>query len=267
MINIFPWRSGIKLPVISTPNKSWNRAEFEKILKIAISTCVYYCQQENNERIGTTLSGGLDSSLCLAIIRSLVGTRVEIHTFTTGGSIEHPDIQAARSVSKLFGTIHHELIPTKQQVEQAKQKVFSTWRDEPNRLANVGVFLTYNHIAREGFRSVLAHDGIDELLGGYWEHRQPNDEKEKIKAFETFWGNLANDHLLLLERKARHFEIEVIFPYLQQAVIEYISAMPVNERTTRQVSKIPLRTIAEKYLPREIIDRKKIGFCSVLDTY
>jgi len=264
MENLTPWRSAIKLPVISPQNNNWKSAELEAILKIAIGTCLVYYQ---HTRICTTLSGGLDSSLCLAIIRSLVGLNVEIHTFTTGGSIRHPDIQAARLVSKIFGTTHHELIPTQQKIEQAQKKVFSTWQDEPKRMANVGVFLTYDHIAKNGFKSVIAHDGIDELMGGYWEHRQPNDENEKIKAFETFWGNLKKDHLLLLTRKAQYFGIEVIFPYLQQAVIEYISTIPVNERTTRQMNKIPLRIIAEKYLPREIIDRKKVGFCSVLDTH
>jgi asparagine synthetase B (glutamine-hydrolysing) len=267
MENLTPWKSAILLPVISRKTNNWNLVELEQILKLTIGACIYYCQQNNNNKICTTLSGGLDSSLCLAIIRSLIEPKVEIHTFTTGGGIEHPDIQAARLVSKLFGTIHHELIPTQQEIEEAAQKVFSTWQDEPNRLANVGVFLTYRHIAANNFQTVLAHDGIDELLGGYWEHRQPLDENEKRKAFELFWGKLKKDHLLLLTRKARYFGIEVIFPYLQQKVIEYISAIPVEARTTRQASKIPLRIIAESYLPQEIIERKKVGFCSVLDMY
>lgn len=267
MKKITSWRSAIKLPVISSKTQACNPEELEEILKVAIGICASHCQQKNNQRICTTLSGGLDSSLCLAIIRSLVGSTVAIHTFTTGSGINHPDVQAARIVSKKFDTIHHELIPTEQEIEQARKKVFSTWMDEPNPLAPVGVFLTYDQIAKNGFKVVIAHDGIDELLGGYWEHRQPKNEPEKVKAFENFWSKLEKDHLLLLTRKAQYLGIEVIFPYLQQQVVEYISTIPVNERTTRQSSKIPLRKIAEKYLPREIIERKKIGFCSVLDTF
>ena len=266
MENLTPWEAAIKLPVISAKANDWNSEKLEYTLKFAIGACVNYCQKKNNGKICTTLSGGLDSSFCLAIIRSLVSPNVEIHTFTTGGSINHPDIQAARLVSKLFSTSHHELIPTEQDITVASKKVFTTWQDEPDRVANVGVFLTYRYIAAHNFKAVIAHDGIDELLGGYWEHRRPIEESEKIKAFENFWDKLEKEHLLLLTRKAQYLGIEVIFPYLQQAVIKYIAQIPVNERTTRQASKLPLRKIAGKYLPEEIIFRKKMGFCNVLDT-
>jgi asparagine synthase (glutamine-hydrolysing) len=265
MSNITPWRAAICLPVVSPKTKPCDPNVFEEILKQAIKLCLSACLKINNGKICTTLSGGLDSSLCLALIRALVGPDIEIHTFTTGGSVNHPDVIAAQKVSQLLGTIHHQLIPTPAQILEAKQLVMKTWPDEPKSLGNVGVFLTYCFIENEKFRAVIAHDGIDELLGGYWEHRKPIDEAEKIKAFESFWVKLKKDHLLLLERKAHYLGLEVLFPYLQQAVVEYIAQIPVHDRTTRQTSKIPLRIIAEKYLPRVIIDRKKVGFCSVLD--
>jgi asparagine synthetase B (glutamine-hydrolysing) len=265
MKNISDWRSTIELPVISSKSSSWTLEEMEHVLRLAIETCTFYCLRNNNNRICTTLSGGLDSSLCLALIRTIVGPEIEIHTFTTGGSVNHPDVMAAQKVSRLFGTIHHQFIPKSEQVLEAKQLVMKIWPDEPKSLGNVGVFLTYCFIENEKFRAVIAHDGIDELLGGYWDHRKPLDEAEKIKAFESFWAKLEEDHLLLLERKAHYLGLEVLLPYLQQEVVAYISQIPVNDRTTRQTSKIPLRKIAEKYLPEEIIDRPKVGFCSVLD--
>jgi asparagine synthetase B (glutamine-hydrolysing) len=49
--------------------------------------------------------------------------------------------------------------------------------------------------------------------------------------------------------------------------VKYISGIPVHERTSHDESKIPLRNIARKYLPPEIIERQKIGFCSGLDKF
>lgn len=259
------WREAIALPVIAGRMGKWSFAELEKILMESIVLCISECLRENKGAVCTTLSGGLDSSFCLAKIREMVGMGVEIHTFTTGGSEKYPDVQFARKVSQCFGTIHHELIPSKEEVRKAKKKLRSQWKDEPQGSGNVAVFLTYQNIAQHGFKCVIAHDGIDELLGGYWEHRKHKNEQIKADVFQDFWRRLEKEHLLLLERKAHHFGIQVALPYLQKEVVEYIAKIPLDSRTRLRESKIPLRTIAKKYLPKEVIKRNKKGFCSALD--
>lgn len=261
---LISWKDAILLPVISNRAR-WSFVGLEKVLTNAIALCVSECLKINKGVICTTLSGGLDSSFCLAKIREIVEPDVEIHTLTTGGSEEYPDIQFARIISWRFNTVHHELIPSEGAIKKAEKKLYSLWKDESRRPGNVAVFLTYQNIARYGFKCVIAHDGIDELLGGYWEHRKHDDEKKKAEVFREFWGRLEKEHLFLLERKAQHFGIQVVLPYLQKAVVEYISKIPLASRTTFKESKVPLRTIAKKYLPREVIGRNKKGFCSALD--
>lgn len=258
------WRRSILLPVIDEVGY-WDCFGLEAVLTVAIRVCVCENQRLNGGAICLTLSGGLDSSFCLAVIRELLGPEVPIHTFTIGGSLVHPDILHARLVAARFGTIHHERVPGAAEIEEAKGTLYSRWADEPHNLGNVGVYLIYQTIARHGFRSVIAHDGIDELLGGYWEHRQYEDEDEKAKVFRDFWARLEMEHLILLERKASSFGIQVLLPYLELSVVEYISRIPLSARTSREVSKIPLRAIARKYLPIEIIERQKKGFCGALD--
>lgn len=264
MKSLTDWRETIVLPVVAEKGR-WSFAWLEKVLTDAISLCVSECLKKNEGVICTTLSGGLDSSFCLAKIREIVGTEVKIHTFTTGGSEKYPDIQFARVISRRFITIHHELIPLKEEIEEAENELFSQWEDEPHRPGNVAVFLTYQNIAQHGFKCVIAHDGIDELLGGYWEHRKHEDKQKKAKVFQNFWSRLEKEHLSLLERKAQYFGIQVILPYLQKAVVEYISGIPLANRTKFTKSKVPLRTIAKKYLPKEVIKRNKKGFCNALD--
>lgn len=264
MTKITDWREAIALPVIAGRAR-WSFVGLEKVLTEAIQLCVSECIKRNEGMICTTLSGGLDSSFCLAKIRELVGFEIPVHTFTIGGSEEYPDVQFARIISRRFGTIHHEWIPSKEEIRKAERELYSQRRDEPRRSGNVAVFLAYQNIARHGFKCVIAHDGIDELLGGYWEHRKYDDEQKKAEVFQNFWGRLEKEHLLLLERKAQHFGIQVILPYLQKAVVEYIAKIPLRSRTTFKESKIPLRTIAKKHLPVEVIKRNKKGFCSALD--
>lgn len=190
-----------------------------------------------------------------------MGPNTQIHTFTIGRNKNHPDIVFARKVSALFGTLHTEFIPTAKHIRMAEIELFKKWPEEERRPGNIAVFLMYKLIASLGFECVIAHDGIDELLGGYWEHRSGHDQ---VAAFEKNWNSLAEKHLILLERKAKSFYVEVVLPYLQKEVVDYITRIPVNQRTSFEISKAPLREIAKKYLPDEIIKRKKVGFCDAL---
>jgi asparagine synthetase B (glutamine-hydrolysing) len=201
----------------------------------------------------------------LAKIREIVGEKIPIHTFTIAGSERYPDYRFARDVATRFKTIHHDYIPSMRDVVEAEKLLYSLWPNESFCSGNAGVFLIYKYISQYSFKCSIAHDGIDELLGGYWEHRQKQSPEDKEKMFNNFWGLLEKDHLLLLERKARNFDIEVVLPYLQKSVVEYITAIPINDRTSFEESKIPLRDIAQKFLPQEIIERRKKGFCSALD--
>ncbi|MFA5985994.1 MAG: asparagine synthase C-terminal domain-containing protein [Parcubacteria group bacterium] len=258
------WKDVIALPVVGTRSK-WGYGKLEEVLTEAILWCAVKCLRNNDGIICTTLSGGLDSSFCLAIMRELLGYHIPIHTFTTGGSEKTPDIQFARIVSQRFKTIHHELIPNQQEIKKAQEQLRFIWKDDPCSLGDVAVFLTYEHISQYGFVNVITHDGIDELLGGYWEHRRHEDGQKKTRAFQSLWKRLEKEHLIPLERKARHFSTLVILPYLQKNVVTYITKIPLESRTTFDESKIPLRTIAKKYLPEEIIKREKKGFCSALE--
>jgi len=260
------WKEVINLPVIDRENYRWSLRKLETILFYSVKICVRRCLEDNDGEIHTTLSGGLDSSFCLALIREITGSDCPIHTYTIGGSERNPDIIFARRVSKRFGSIHHEFIPSVQKTEKASdafKDAFKNCQTSIYRTGDLGLFLMYQFIVeRNNYRSIslIAHDGIDELLGGYWDHREAKEKAGKVKAFEEHWSWLENNHLWPLERTASHFGISVFFPYLQKRAVEYITRIPVEERTSHNKSKIPLRDIAKKYLSPEVIKRKKLGF-------
>jgi len=260
------WEDVIKLPIIADRTKKWSPSMLERVLTDYIIRCSVECFILNNDTLCTTLSGGLDSSFCLAKLRKAVGPNNEIHSFTIGTNEDHLDIKFARMVSQEFDTIHHEIIPSKKEIHEAQEEILRLWEDEVLWPGDVAVFLTYKSIAQNGFKAVIAHDGIDELLGGYWEHRRYDEDKRKKKeVFEDFWSRIESEHLLPLEKKARHFGVKVILPYLQAGIVKYISKIPLNSRSNFIESKIPLRLIAKNYLPDEIIRRSKKGFCGALE--
>ena len=270
--------SDIDVPAIYLPViiKSWRLETLEKKLTEAIIRCARICADRNRGIIVSALSGGLDSSFCLAVIRKHFGSLYPIHTFTVGSSLIHPDIKSGKSVAECLQTIHHSFIPNKKEILGAalsKKKHPDLFRgEEPN--GGLGPFFLFKTIQQElsaAVISVITHDGIDELLGGYWPHRQTQTAEDQRLTFQRFWKALPKKHLEPLTKKALFFGILPIFPYLQPAVVKYISRIPLSERTGHDESKIPLRRLAEKYLPPEIvgevIQRKKIGFCDAMKEF
>lgn len=209
------------------------------------------------------LSGGLDSSLSLAMI-CRHEPDLPLMAATIGGSSDHEDIRAAREVTKTLGVMHLIIVPTPRQVRTAKRQIEATGRLPSN--GDAGVFLLLDYVARLGFQSIITHDGIDELMGGYWEHRQPRTGRDRHQAFERLWSELEPNHLRPLDSSSDLAGVSVLLPYLQPEVIDYVSRLPLADRTSRETSKLPLRELANRYgLPELVIRRRKRGFCDALD--
>ncbi len=265
------WREVVKLPVVDS-EKLWNLEELEDIFRESIEAVTIQALKDNDGIIYTTLSGGVDSSLCLAIIAELCPSDTEIHTFTAGGGRRHPDVQFAQEVSKLFNTTHHEIIVESKDKEEIIQEFTDFYGNSPQtetmiKRADINVWAVYRKIAKTKARSVIVHDGIDELMGGYWLHRQSATEgkERQEEIFRKFWRELEPEHLTPLESTAHHFGIQLLFPYLQKKLVDYISHIPVSERASFTTGKMPLKEIARKYVwPKEVIDRKKRGFVDAL---
>lgn len=264
-MSVFEWLDGALMPVVKK-EETWSLYRLENILGEAIYNCFIKCFVTHPGYVATTLSGGIDSSFCLFKLRT-EDNLIDINTFTVGGDANHWDIVHAKIMAEKCHTKHHEIIPGEKEVLWAKRKLAKIRSASAKEITDgsAAVFLAYRAMSDCGFQISIAHDGIDELLGGYPEHRfSPRTKAEKKMYFRKMWNELIPQHLLLLEKSARYFGIKVLFPYLQPEVVDYISHIPVDKRTGRRESKIPLRRIAEKYLPREIIERPKKGFCDAL---
>lgn len=119
--------------------------------------------------VGAYLSGGLDSSLIVALTAKVAGSRVD--TFSAGfGDPRFDELPHARRVSDLFETRHTEVVVTADDFEQLWPAL--TWnRDAPlSQPADVALYLLAMR-ARERVKVVLSGEGSDELFAGYPKHR------------------------------------------------------------------------------------------------
>lgn len=262
------WREAVSKPVLLETTDlgiCWDAVGFGHTVSLAALKYIRECRRMNGQKgTGALLfSGGLDSTVLL-ILAGRFGTYP--HTFTVGSHETHPDIVAARAITSKLGIAlsHHECIPTALEIFEAKMKLISTGQKDTD--GNTAVLLALQAVRNAGFRSVMAGDGIDELLGGYWTHRQEDNPREQTRTFQEYWRRLPEDHLIPLEEKAEALGLTVLLPYLNTRIVESVSRIPLRNRTTRGQSKIPLRLLAERIgVPDMALRRDKTGFVDALN--
>ena len=120
--------------------------------------------------LGAMLSGGLDSSLVVALMAR--NMREPVKTFSVGfadaGNVN--ELEDARLVARAVGADHHEL-----ELSLFDRQVDLTdltwWMDEPVAdLSSLG-FLALSQLASRHVTVALSGQGADELLGGYLKHK------------------------------------------------------------------------------------------------
>jgi asparagine synthase (glutamine-hydrolysing) len=115
--------------------------------------------------VGTFNSGGVDSSLVTAVVRSFKAD--ELHTFSVGfeeGS--HDESRYAAMVSKRYRTNHHALVIDQ---ETYSSELYETiWHlEEPINHPHTVQLLLLSRLARQFVTVVLTGEGADEVFGGY----------------------------------------------------------------------------------------------------
>lgn len=71
---------------------------------------------------------------------------------------------------------------------------------------------------------------------------------------------LPGDLLVKMDIASMHCGLETRSPLLDHEVIEYCAALPVDYKVNNRVGKYLLKKLTERYLPREFVHRRKMGF-------
>ncbi len=150
--------------------------------------------------VGAYLSGGLDSSGIVALIRGFTDTPVR--TFSVAfddGEFDESEYQQA--MVRHLGTEHTTLTCTRRDIGEAFPRLIRHTETPVLRTAPVPLMLLAGSVRRHGYKVVLTGEGADEVFGGYdlfkeakirrfWA-RQP-DSKLRPRLLEKLYGYLQN---------------------------------------------------------------------------
>lgn len=144
-------------------------AEYKRQLLDEVETAVRL-RLMSDVPLGAMLSGGLDSSLVVALMARNMSEPVKTFSVGFAESGTANELVDASTVARAFGTDHHSLELSYREAEiDIDELVWSL--DEPLAdLSSLG-FLALSELAAKHVTVALSGQGADELLGGYPSHR------------------------------------------------------------------------------------------------
>lgn len=164
--------------------------------------------------LGALLSGGVDSSVVVALMARLSGSPVR--TFSIGFDEEaFNELPYAQQAADLCGAMHHPEVIAGD--VQNLLPVIARHYGEPYADSSAVPSFHVSRIARQHVTVVLNGDGGDELLGGYGRYALPNHSirtgtwvsrmlgPEGLVKLMPFWANARSVPARALRRLARDF--------------------------------------------------------------
>lgn len=212
--------------------------------------------------VGVLLSGGLDSSAIAAIARRHVDP---LHTFAVGveGS---PDLEAARHVATVLGTIHHEHLLSIEEVLANLSRILYHLESFDQDLVRSGVPCYFaSQLAAEHVKVVLTGEGADELFAGYSYYKRYIDPAALHAELRRSVCGLHNINLQRLDRLTMAHGVEGRVPFLDLELVSLAQRIAPQLKLRagnrgRVVEKWVLRKACQGLLPDEIVWRDKEQF-------
>jgi asparagine synthase (glutamine-hydrolysing) len=156
------------LPV-EGPEEREEAAALEQLEKALLDSVEVH--QRSDVPYGMFLSGGIDSSVLLALMARLNTRPVVALTAHFPGSQAPDERQAAQAVAKSVGAQHIEVEVTAQDFWSLLPRVAAAMDDPAADYACVPTFKLAERARAEGLKVVLSGEGGDELFAGYGRYR------------------------------------------------------------------------------------------------
>ena len=153
--------------------------------------------------VGLFLSGGIDSSLLLALLSRNSGRQLK--TFTIGfNESEYNEADHAQKVASAFNSDHHELYLEPDRGLEIIDQLSTVW-DEP--FGDNSAIATYlvSEFAVQHVKVALSADGGDELFCGYPKYWLTKQRVASIRNYQLLCRMLAYTPSFVLETAGRNF--------------------------------------------------------------
>lgn len=259
--NQFMYLSGLTDPLEKNINYTLDQ------IKININTILTNAVKKrliSDRPIGFFLSGGLDSSLIVAIATKLLGPE-NITCFTIGCE-NSPDVIAAEKVTDFLKIKKHYIIEfdTEEGLEELENVIYSieSYDTTTIRASTPQYILCKNIKEMTDIKVLLSGEGSDELHGSYRYFRDAPDKEE----FETESNRLLDELYMFdnlrTDRTAASHGLEVRVPFLDFEYVNFIKSLDYSllMNNKKVIEKKLLRDSFLGYLPEEILYRSKEAF-------
>lgn len=160
-------------------------------------------QLRSDVPVGTYLSGGLDSAITTALVRSV--TRAPLRTFSlTFADPEFDESEHQAALVAHLGTDHTSVAVADADIAAAFPRAIVHTEAPIVRTAPTPLMLLAEHVRAQGFKVVLTGEGADEVFGGY--------DLFKEARVRRFWARAP-------QSKWRHRLLDRLYPYLKHSPV------------------------------------------------
>lgn len=136
-------------------------------------------------------------------------------------------------------------------------------------LASPSVDALYRHLIAINPRSrqlMLSADEHPPFVGRRLELASGFGSAERMMALDTV-HYLPGDVLVKVDRAAMAVSLETRVPLLDPDVVRFAWSLPIEYKIRGGASKWPLRQLLHRYVPRELVERPKMGFALPIDDW
>jgi asparagine synthase (glutamine-hydrolysing) len=220
--------------------------------------------------VGFLLSGGLDSSLIVAIATKILGPD-KVVCFSIGLP-DSSDVIAAKKVVEFLGIKQHHIIPfTIEQGLDAINDVVEAIEsyDITTIRASTPQLLMAKYIKENtDIRVLLSGEGSDEIHGSYRYFRDAPNYTEFHQETVRLLRELFMFDCLRTDRTMANSGLEVRVPFLDFVYVEFVMKIypKLLMYADKQIEKQIVRDSFKGYLPDEILYRSKEAFSDAVSS-
>jgi len=218
--------------------------------------------------MGALLSGGLDSSLLVAIIYKILQQKVRVFTIGLEGC-ESTDLEYAKEVIDHLGIQDYDLVTLSPEVALSRYKdVIGAC--ESYDITTIRASIMHYSVAKyikenTDIKVILNGDGADEVQMGYlYMKMAPSEDAARLETKKLLEEIFYFDGLRV-DRCLGAFGLEARLPYLDVDFVDYFLALPDSlkvpfQRQEKSIIREAFATLYPGLLPDSVLFRQKEAF-------
>ncbi len=212
-----------------------------------------------DKKVGIAFSGGVDSTLLAKLVKDMGH---DIHLLTIGFQDSH-DINFAKEVNQILNFSHSisEIEPEKfkevsDKIHQIIKSDNLSWNEN-----SIAFYYVAELAQKNGLKTVVTANGIDELFCGYNSYREAIEtgEDEVVKMMNDKLKN-EGEMMIAINTVTAEFGVKMIQPFLSPSFVDYAKRIPVSEKihgSDDMQRKHPIRELAMDYGVPEVAAQKQ----------